>query len=207
MLKNSLKNNAISIKTHQKDECEASDGAFNEVDTLVDQMRAKLEALRGDTQHCTKTHNYKTFLAESCASYRLRRLVSMSKKFHRIEKKLLKKYLRPQEEKTEILNESKQTQNDEKALIRKLEGQINHYRTVVNEIGKSLEMLIDTIKKTIEDNKLKKYEEKIQLILNELPPPYRFASSVKLSNFNSLLLANPPPNLKRFSLFGDLVSL
>lgn len=32
---------------------------------------------------------------------------------------------------------------------------------MVNEIGKSLEMLIDTIKKTIEDNKLKKYEEKV----------------------------------------------
>ncbi|EJD76362.1 hypothetical protein LOAG_16660 [Loa loa] len=81
-----------------------------------------------------------------------------------------------------------------KDYIKKLEGQISHFRTVVYEIAKNLEIIIETIIANVRDHHLEVNIKQIAIIIDNLPPRYRFPETIHLSPFAKKLLVNAPPS-------------
>ncbi|VDM13305.1 unnamed protein product [Wuchereria bancrofti] len=92
-----------------------------------------------------------------------------------------------------------------KDYIKKLEGQISHFRTVVYEIAKNLEIITETVAANVRDHHLEVNVKQIAVIVNNLPPRYRFPETIHLSPFAKKLLTNAPPSPNE-DLFGNFVS-
>ncbi|VDO28552.1 unnamed protein product [Onchocerca flexuosa] len=91
--------------------------------------------------------------------------------------------------------------------IKKLEGQINHFRTVVYEIAKNLEIIIEIIIADVRDHHLEVNVKQIAMIIDNLPPKYRFPETIyHLSSFAKKLLANAPPSPDSGHIFSSFVS-
>uniref|UniRef100_A0A0R3S4M5 DUF2451 domain-containing protein n=1 Tax=Elaeophora elaphi TaxID=1147741 RepID=A0A0R3S4M5_9BILA len=88
--------------------------------------------------------------------------------------------------------------------IKKLEGQINHFRTVAYEMAKNLEIVIETIVANIRDHNLEVNVKQVATIIDNLPPRYRFPETIiHLSPFAKKLLTNAPPSPENGDVFGD----
>ncbi|VDO21123.1 unnamed protein product [Brugia timori] len=85
-----------------------------------------------------------------------------------------------------------------KDYIKKLEGQINHFRTVVYEIAKNLEIITETVAANVRDHHLEVNIKQVMI--------YRFPETIYLSPFAKKLLTNAPTSPNEEDLFGNFVS-
>lgn len=54
---------------------------------------------------------------------------------------------------------------------------------------------------------LKRHALQVAMIIDNLPPRYRFPETIQLSPFTAKLLSNPPPDSGSFFVFGNFVSI
>ncbi|KAM3721292.1 ATP-dependent dethiobiotin synthetase BioD [Dirofilaria immitis] len=110
------------------------------------------------------------------------------------------KYIRPDSDTRNItiINKLSNKRVIMRDYIKKLEGQISQFRTVVHEIAKNLEIIIQTIIGDVRDHHLEVNVKQVTMIIDNLPPKYRFPETIHLSSFAKKLLANAslsPDNL------------
>ncbi|VDK70331.1 unnamed protein product [Litomosoides sigmodontis] len=87
--------------------------------------------------------------------------------------------------------------------IKKLEGQISHFRIVACEMAKNLEIIIETVVANVRDNHLEVNAKQIATIIDNLPPRYRFPEAIQLTPFAMKLLTNASPGPETGDLFSS----
>ncbi|CAG9540342.1 unnamed protein product [Cercopithifilaria johnstoni] len=87
--------------------------------------------------------------------------------------------------------------------IKTLEGQINHFRTVVYEMAKNLEIIIETIVANVRNHHLEVNIKQVAIIIGNLPPKYRFPETIHLTPFAKKLLTNVSPSPETEDVFGN----
>ncbi|EJW80814.1 hypothetical protein WUBG_08278 [Wuchereria bancrofti] len=92
-----------------------------------------------------------------------------------------------------------------KAMEELLDIQASLDKTVVYEIAKNLEIITETVAANVRDHHLEVNVKQIAVIVNNLPPRYRFPETIHLSPFAKKLLTNAPPSPNE-DLFGNFVS-
>ncbi|VBB25251.1 unnamed protein product [Acanthocheilonema viteae] len=115
------------------------------------------------------------------------------------------KYIRPHVgvRDIEIVNKPLKNGVITRECIKKLEGQINHFRTVVYEMGKNLEIIIQTIVANIRNHHLEVNVKEVATIIDNLPPRYRFPETIHLTPFAKKLLTNASLSVETGDVFGN----
>ncbi|CAD5211956.1 unnamed protein product [Bursaphelenchus okinawaensis] len=84
-----------------------------------------------------------------------------------------------------------------KEKAKRLESQINYYRSSVNTIASSLIDITQAIAKKIPRNALAVTTKDVKMILERLPPAYYFPTKIVFSEGTQKLLERHPPNKRR----------